>query len=169
MGCVCRSGFSPTCRAEASLSLRAKRGNPVNQKCLHEQKHLDCHVASLLAMTCAEPGDYYRVGQQIDYKSVRPELVEGLHTHINKIPFALSLSKGHSWFDKLTTNSFGYLQSPNGKSGIISDSPSPPASRPAHANANWRQSPAHARLRAQAAIGLPRAPRSAHRSSSCGR
>jgi len=31
--------------------LRAKRGNPVNQKCLYEQEHLDCHVAALLAMT----------------------------------------------------------------------------------------------------------------------
>jgi len=34
-------------------------------------------------------------------------------------PFALSLSKGRSWFDKLTTNGFLRTISPNGLSGFI--------------------------------------------------
>jgi hypothetical protein len=33
-------------------------------------------------------------------------------------PFALSLSKGRSWFDKLTTNGAARFISPNGQSGF---------------------------------------------------
>jgi hypothetical protein len=34
-------------------------------------------------------------------------------------PFALSLPKGRSWFDKLTTNGFLPQISPNGQSGFM--------------------------------------------------
>ena len=38
-----------------------------------------------------------------------------------KNPFALSLSKGNSWFDKLTTNGFLRIFSSNGQSRLITD------------------------------------------------